>query len=404
MCRIRSDRFVLAFLTIGLLPAGLAAQSATASGAVRSSEISISRENAELHLELADGRVLEYAVRNGTVFVDGKKAGSAARGSELDLAWRELLNRAMDTPADQLGSLLTDWDPPAGSAGTRLDAALSQAIASVPATALNAAPADAQADADPRLERQMDELRAEVERLREDRERLQEQVAEMRKNRDRAREDRSFASNAVGHIVRQIKEVFEWLFIYGLLVALGFGVVFFGRNYLEGVADTARQAPMRSGLVGVAAAFLAIPAFVLGCLALVVSIVGIPALLVWVPLFPVALVLSAVFGYIAVAHAAGEALAERRLHASDWFNRANSYYFVATGLGLLIMGFIAKNLISIFGIPVIPGLIGVITGFISWVAVSIGLGAILISRGGTRPLGRPLQPDLGDVFEEESHV
>ena len=47
-----------------------------------------------------------------------------------------------------------------------------------------------------------------------------------------------------------------------------------------------------SGLIGLAGSFLVIPAFVLGIIALTISIVGIPALLAWVPLFPIAVVLS----------------------------------------------------------------------------------------------------------------
>jgi hypothetical protein len=126
-----------------------------------------------------------------------------------------------------------------------------------------------------------------------------------------------------------------------VLVGLGFLAVFFGRRHLETIADTARHSTLRSGLVGLAASFLVLPAFVLGRAGpghlhrRDPPAPGLPAL------FPLAVVLAAVGGYLAVAHGAGEALAERRFRGTEWFTRANSYYYVMTGVGLLLVLFMA---------------------------------------------------------------
>ncbi len=118
------------------------------------------------------------------------------------------------------------------------------------------------------------------------------------------------------------------------------------------------------------------------------SIVGIPLLLVFAPLFPVAVLLAAVGGYLAVAHGAGEALAERRFTGTDWFTRANSYYYVITGVGLLLMFFLAAHVVSMAGpwLGFLEGLLKFVAVMLTWAAFTVGFGAFLISRGGTRPV------------------
>jgi hypothetical protein len=211
------------------------------------------------------------------------------------------------------------------------------------------------------------------------------------------------------NIWRGLSDIIAALITYAVLFGIGFAVVFFGgRKYLEGVADTARRAPMRAGLVGLAASFLVLPVFVLGIIVLLISIIGIPALLAWIPLFPVAVVCAAVLGYLGVAHAAGEALAERRFYGSEWFTRANSYYFLLTGLGLLVALFLAANIVQMAGpwLGFIHGTLTFLAIVLTWAAATVGLGAVLISRGGSRPLTVRLSsdPHTGEVYAEETHV
>ncbi|MFS8637919.1 MAG: hypothetical protein FWJ74_07520, partial [Gemmatimonadota bacterium] len=164
------------------------------------------------------------------------------------------------------------------------------------------------------------------------------------------------------------------------------------------VADTARHATLQSALVGLAGTFLILPAFILGAIALTISIVGIPLLIAWLPLFPVAVVVALLFGYLAVAHAAGEALAERRFYGGDLFKRANSYYYLLTGVGLLLALYIAANLVEMAGpwLGFISGLLMFLAVVLTWAAFTIGFGAVLLSRGGTRPkvTRPPEEPDI----------
>ncbi|MBX6363601.1 MAG: hypothetical protein IRZ00_07015 [Gemmatimonadetes bacterium] len=372
-------------------------------GGLVSSEIDLSADEAKLQLQLAGGRTVEFALRDGHAYVDGAEVGPAPRGGRLDRAWRDLLNRAIDTPVSGLGALLASWSAPDGGAGTRLHTALLAAISGeAPMAAAPDAPAPPSlgpsSDSLTKLQERIEELQRTVERLQG---RRAAAVA-------RADEDSPWL-RPFHHIWRGISDILAALVVLAVLFGIGVVTIYFGgRPHLEAVADTARQLTLRSWLVGLAASFLIVPVFVLGILALTISIVGIPALLVWIPLFPVAVVLAALLGYLAIAHAAGEGLAERRLYAGEWFRRGNSYYFLITGLALLMALFIAGSVVEMAGpwLGFIHGTLTFLGGVVTWFAATTGLGAVLLSRAGTRPpagvhTGRTLDES---VFEEETHV
>jgi hypothetical protein len=390
---------------------------------VVSSEISVSRDAAQLRLELDDGRNLNLELAGDrSVRVNNTRVGSYERRGALDRAWRDLLQRAMDAPTDELASLLAGWEPPpdAGEAGDRLNRELGTLT-------LPAEPASVPADAtdtiqqlnerirelervlrDPEAAERMDELDAlDLPALRELRQTLERDVRAAVENEIRAelRRDtrRAQARSPFRHITRGLTGLFSTLMVYGVLVGLGFLAVFFGRSHLETIADTARRSTLRSGLVGLAGSFLVLPAFVLGILALAISILGILVIPFWVLLFPLALVVSAVGGYLAVAHGAGEALAERRFRGTEWFTRANSYYYMMTGVGLLLVLFLAAHTVTMAGpwLGFLQGLLQFLAIMVTWAAFMVGFGAFLLSRGGTRPMVEPL---TAPVEEEEIHV
>lgn len=371
---------------------------AQSGGGMLSSEIAVSGSEALLEIEWPSGRSLEMALRDGGIFVDGTRVGDAARGSVLDREWRELLSQAMETPAAELPQLLADWSP-SGSAGAQMESAIDAALQSASGESIQTlAPGAPGAPVAPGT----DSVHRLVERISE----LEERLAEQRDRRvvvDRP----TRRSNPFRYITEGIAGIFSMLVTYVVLFAIGVGVIFFGgRRYIEGVADTARYATGRSLMVGLASAFLVVPAFVLGIIALVISIIGIPGLLVWGPGFPLAVVLSVLLGYLGVAHAAGEALGERRFYVTDWFQRGNSYYFLLSGLGLLLALFLASFVVHMGGswLQPIRGML-VFLGVVSTgIAVCIGFGAVLLSRGGTRPIRKPgMTPDT-DLFGEDDNV
>lgn len=411
MLPMASDRFRPAALGLLLLAGaagGAHAQQAASPAAetgrrIIALETAVSDDNAELTLELEGGAEMTFALSDGGVWLDGRRLGDYQAGGELDRSWRTLLRELRGSP-ESVAARLREWDAPAESdGGSALDEAL-EALGTGhdeevrvrrtldPDAQLSAAAG--QMDSLDRLQDRIRELEATIEALEE------------RGPRAEVVRNRAISRGYFDDLWEGIAGVFSVLLAYFMLFAVAAAVVFFGgRTYLEGVSDTARKAPLRSGLVGFAASFLVVPAFIVGALVLAISIVGIPALLVWLPLFPLAVVLAVVLGYVSVAHAAGEAMAERRFYGGEWFKRANSYYYLLTGLGLLMVLFIAANIMHMAGfLDFLEGLFIFLGVVLTWLAVTIGFGAVLISRGGTRPGGAPAPASAAPFDEEPTHV
>lgn len=180
-----------------------------------------------------------------------------------------------------------------------------------------------------------------------------------------------------------------------VLAGIGTAIIFFGRPYLETASDTVLGAGLRSGATGLAACFLAVPAFIVLIVTLAVSIIGIPFLLVAIPLYPLALFSAAVFGLLAAAHAIGERTAERSREGID-FRHRNSYAYLATGLGMMLTPLIAADLIAMTGfLGFIGTLLKIVTWTVIWAASTIGFGAVILSRAGTRRTFVAPIPDVG---------
>ena len=188
---------------------------------------------------------------------------------------------------------------------------------------------------------------------------------------------RSVAS-AVGGVLENLVSIL----ILGLI---GAAAIAFGGEKIDVIAETARRAPGRSAAVGAAGTILLIPVWVLGFVALVVSIVGIPVAVAWLPLFPIAACLAALVGYLSVARNAGEWLADSDLPWTQWIRKSNSLITMVGGLLGLLALFVAANVVSMA--PFLGFLRGLLaaTGFVVTIAaLQIGFGAVILTRGGRR--------------------
>jgi hypothetical protein len=366
-----------------------------------SSDIEMNSRQARLRLEFDDGSVAEFAIHDRSAWFNSTPLGEANVGGLLDDPWRELLERAAETPTGQLGSLLIRWSPPANhEAGARLDRAIEDVLAGVTAE-VTAAPRTDEAQISDSITRLVDRIESLEQRL-SDREVTRTVV--IPSPRARAADTVPGWARPFARFWRGFVGLISVLLAGALVCSIGVVAIFFGgRPFIEGVGDTARAATTRSLLVGVAASFLVIPAFVVGCLALAISIIGIPALLLWIPLFPVVVGITGMLGILGVSHAAGEALAQRRFYGADWFRRGNSYYFLTTGMALLLVPFVAAQLMGMLGIGFLQAALIAVGVIVSWAAASIGLGAVLVSRAGTQPL-RPSPVGEPEMYAEETHA
>jgi hypothetical protein len=195
-----------------------------------------------------------------------------------------------------------------------------------------------------------------------------------------------------------------------VLGAIGAALIFYAPQYLETVADTIRASTLRSGAVGLAAAFLVVPAFVVLVVALAVSIVGIPLLILAIPLYPLAVVGASLAGLVAAAYAVGERTAEQKRPFSS--RHRNAYAYVATGLVLFFGPVMAGHLVGMTPfLGWVGGLIKFVAYGVIWVATLAGVGAIILSRAGTRRTFARTVPPLDedpmldeDPFLERSDV
>lgn len=167
---------------------------------------------------------------------------------------------------------------------------------------------------------------------------------------------------------------------------IGAAVVHFAERNLDAVAETARRTPARAVLVGTAGAFLILPAFALGAIVLAVSIIGIPALLLWVPLFPAAIILGALLGYLAIFRNVGAWVARQRAPYLGWVRLSNPVTLVVGGALAVAAPSIAAELVSV--IPWTGALEMVLraSALVVWIVAGLlGFGAVLLTRAGHRP-------------------
>ena len=237
-----------------------------------------------------------------------------------------------------------------------------------------------------------DDLR---ERLRSEiRDEVRRDLRNELRNVTRANDDGFSLLSPFRSVLRGIGGVIETMFTILVLGLLGAVAVSFARENIEVVADTARNAPGRAAMVGLAGTFLLIPVWILGAVALVVTIVGIPVAIAWLPLFPAAVLVAGLFGYLAVARNAGEWLADTGYAWTDWIRKSNPVHTILAGLIGLMVAFLAAHVVSIlpfFGF--LSGLLTFIGVIVTLAAVQVGFGAVLLTRGGRRREYWTLDPE-----------
>jgi len=184
--------------------------------------------------------------------------------------------------------------------------------------------------------------------------------------------------------------------VFAALAMLGFGAVFFGRRYVEVIADTATHSFGRSLVVGMLGQLLVLPTFAMLIVGLVFTIVGILLLPFAAIGYMVAAVLACVAGYLAVAHAIGETVTRRRMAHGAFVRAPNAYGYLFTGL---------VGLLGLWALAALTGWLGpvavlfkIAAALVTWIAATVGFGAVLLSRGGLRDAFAGKQ--LGEATDE----
>ncbi|TVR66539.1 MAG: hypothetical protein EA422_01765 [Gemmatimonadales bacterium] len=199
-----------------------------------------------------------------------------------------------------------------------------------------------------------------------------------------SREGPGFFRNLGGGIVK----ILQTLITFGILLALGLVALHFFPRHFEVVARTARNAPGRSGLVGLASGVLAFPVWIVGIILLTVTVIGIPVMLLWLPLFPLTVAAAATLGFLAVSRNTGHWLSRRDLQGFDALDGSRPAVQLAGGLALLLGLFALAGIFQMGGawFSFFRGLVTFVAVLLVVITGTVGLGAVVLSRGGRDPL------------------
>jgi hypothetical protein len=169
--------------------------------------------------------------------------------------------------------------------------------------------------------------------------------------------------------------------VFLMVGLIAFGVVTFAHASLTIVSDTISHSLGRSFAVGLLAEIMVVPTFALLVVGMALTVVGILLIPFVVAVALLATLAALGLGLVAVAHAMGETWSRRRM-AQGVLMAPNSYRYL--GLGLLGPG-AAWVLWGLFGgIPVAGMLVLAGATVVTWLLVTLGLGATILSRAGIR--------------------
>lgn len=195
----------------------------------------------------------------------------------------------------------------------------------------------------------------------------------------------------------------RWFGLFGamfrislLAVMMGF-VLLIARAPVARVGRAAGAEPIRAFLLGFATQVLFMPALIIVCVGLIVTLIGIPFVAVVVPVSLFTLFVALMLGFTAIACRCGEWIEDRL----GW--RGHSA-LVATTLGLLLIvgPTMLSRVLGVAPFPLRTGafallMAGVIFEYIMW---TIGLGATVMTgfgRWSTSPPPMPPIPESGVV-------
>jgi len=169
----------------------------------------------------------------------------------------------------------------------------------------------------------------------------------------------------------------SWLII---LVLMAIGVLLFAGDYLDGVVDSLEGRFGRSFWAGIATQLALAPVLCLLVIALAVTILGVLLIPFAIVAFVLAVVGLITLGFLAIARITGESIApaaSKRYSARGAALRA-LVVGVSVYMGLWVLA-------SAFAwAPVVETVLRGVAVAITWVATTAGLGAAVISRGGTK--------------------
>jgi hypothetical protein len=172
-----------------------------------------------------------------------------------------------------------------------------------------------------------------------------------------------------------IKVVLGWL---AVLAVLGIGVLTFADASLEPVVEALRQRFARAFWYGVVAQLAAIPVLLLIVLALALTVVGILLIPFAIVAYAVALAGVLTLGFLAVARLTGGSIVSAGRRGTGAVVRGANLRALLVGLVVYLGLWLAAAAFT--WSPLIGSVLRAAAVAVTWVAVTLGLGALVASR------------------------
>jgi hypothetical protein len=83
-----------------------------------------------------------------------------------------------------------------------------------------------------------------------------------------------------------------------------------------------------------------------------------------------------------VARNVGEWVAEQEYRGLEWIRGSNAFYTITAGIAALMVPCIASSALRILGLGFLTGLLAFVGSLVVFLAVAVGFGAVLLTRGG----------------------
>lgn len=180
---------------------------------------------------------------------------------------------------------------------------------------------------------------------------------------------------------QSIKLVVGW---FAVLVIIGLGVLIFAEPNMNGVVETMEGSFAKALWFGVLGQIMALPVLALLVVGLFLTLLGILLIPFAVVAYGIALAGLLALGFLAVARLTGSVWSRQDASTPNSVRVAN---LRALFIGLILyMGLWLLAAIFTWQ-PIAGAILRGIALAVSWVAVTVGFGAAMLSRAGTRPPG-----------------
>jgi hypothetical protein len=164
---------------------------------------------------------------------------------------------------------------------------------------------------------------------------------------------------------------------FGVLLVVAIGVLLFAGPNLHEVVETVELRFARAFWVGLAGQLLILPGLVVLCIALALTLIGILLIPFAIVAYAVAIAGLVTLGFFAVAQLIGGAAWRGR----DSSERARAFGTLVVGIAIFFALWLLASLLV--WAPMAATVIRAAAVAASWAAVTLGLGAAILSRAGT---------------------